>query len=266
MPFTVIYHPVTIEKTPLMEEFGRARMETLAKDDLDRLMIILESLKNIMISVATNGPKTKEKNNEYVALKNEASLLLDKFDLIDPNPYTDLWNWHGKWTDGSMPTYHVRRQFISDMYQELFEQLSNVGKNIATAPADEPTGWERVDRTWSKIKENMRTAKNEEDFQSIGLQCREIIISVAQVVYDPEIHISSDVVKISKTDAKRMIESYLNVVCPGSSNKEIRTYAKTAYDLSNILQHRRNATKKDALICMEVSRSVINLLNVLATK
>lgn len=161
-----------------------------------------------------------------------------------------------------MPTYDLRRQFISDMYQPLFERINHLGINTVTAPEDDPTGWERVDRTWSKIKENMSNARNEEDFQAIGLQCREIMISVAQAVYVPGEHITLDGITPSQTDAKRMIESYLNSVLPGASNGAMRKHVNSTYDLANAVQHRRSASKKDALICMEATRTVINLIKI----
>jgi hypothetical protein len=52
---------------------------------------------------------------------------------------------------------------------------------------------------------------NEEDFQAIALLCREAIISLAQAVYKPKEQGSSEGVRPSETDAKRMLDDYIMV-------------------------------------------------------
>ena len=84
-----------------------------------------------------------------------------------------------------------------------------------------PTNWERVDRTINKIKQALFTAKDEEDFQEIGLLCREAMISLAQAVYDQKLHGPIDENVPSKTDAKSMIKRFINYELPKDSNEEL---------------------------------------------
>jgi hypothetical protein len=130
--------------------------------------------------------------------------------------------------------------------------------------AKEPTGWERVDRNVDKIVAQLAEAKDEEDFQAVGLLCREALISVAQAVYDPKAHPPLDGVSISETDANRMIESYIANKLAGSSNEIHRKFAKTAYQLAVGLQHRRTAKFRDAALCVEAIRSVINTIAIIS--
>lgn len=46
--------------------------------------------------------------------------------------------------------------------------------------AAEPTGWEKVDRQRQEARLRLDTARNEEQFQVVGLLCREVLISTAQ--------------------------------------------------------------------------------------
>lgn len=61
---------------------------------------------------------------------------------------------------------------------------------IGVLEANEPqqiielTGWTRVDRNIDKIVKALAQANNEEDYQTVGLLCREAITSLAQAVYD----------------------------------------------------------------------------------
>jgi hypothetical protein len=98
----------------------------------------------------------------------------------------------------------------------------------------------------------------------VGLLCREAIISVAQVVYEPEKHAPTDGVKPSETDAKRMLEAYTSVELRGGSSEESRKHARSALELAVALQHRRTATFRDAALCVEATTSVINVIAIMA--
>jgi hypothetical protein len=46
---------------------------------------------------------------------------------------------------------------------------------------EEPTGWQKVDRQLQEVRMRLDSAETEEQFQAVGLLCREVLISVAQV-------------------------------------------------------------------------------------
>lgn len=74
---------------------------------------------------------------------------------------------------------HERRQ-MSGKPVYGFEKAS-----VRTAIFDEPTGWRKVDRQLQEVRTRLATAKTEEQFQAVGLLCREVMISVGQAVFDP---------------------------------------------------------------------------------
>ena len=127
------------------------------------------------------------------------------------------------------------------------------------------TGWPRVDRTMDEIRSRLQEASTEEQFQAVGVLCREALISLAGSVYDPEKHPSTreDGTVPSDTDAKRMLDRYIEVEAGGGSNAAIRRCAKAAVDLANEVQHRRTATFRNAALCAEVTAGMINVIAVL---
>jgi hypothetical protein len=153
---------------------------------------------------------------------------------------------------------------MSSLYQPLLDSLTLRLQRGEIQPPREPTGWERVDRNVDKLMNGLATAKNEEDFQAVGLHCREALISVAQAVYDPTEHPSLDGVEISETDAKRMLESYLATKLAGKSNEVHRRFAKSAYQLAVSLQHKRTASFRDAALCTEATCSVVNIVAIIS--
>lgn len=128
----------------------------------------------------------------------------------------------------------------------------------------EPTGWTKVDRQVQETRLRLETAETEEHYQTVGLLCREVLITVAQQVYNSERHKASDGIHPSDTDAKRMLESYFERELLGGANEEARKHAKAALQLAVALQHKRTANFQMAALCAEGTFSVINILAVLA--
>lgn len=228
------------------------------KGELERL---IEAQKDLMIAVATGGPRIQEKNNEYRQRRATIAEKLREAGFEDPNPFSDLWAWHGRWSSGDLPTYRSRRDYIRDLYTPLLEVLAGRGGGpISSAPTSAPTGWAKVDRVVDRIVQGLGTARREEDFQTLGLLCRECLISLGEAVYDPEKHQSPDGVTPSKTDAARMLGSYFAAEYAGSANEALRKHAKAALDLAVALQHKRTATLRDAALCAEATRTVVNIV------
>jgi hypothetical protein len=129
---------------------------------------------------------------------------------------------------------------------------------------EEPTGWQKVDRQLQEVRLRLDTAATEEQYQAVGLLCREVLISVAQEVYDPTRHPSVDGVAPSDSDAKRMLEAVFESDLRGSESKEARSHARAAVNLSLALQHKRTADFRMAALCAEGTLSVVNMLAILA--
>ncbi len=124
---------------------------------------------------------------------------------------------------------------------------------------EEPTGWPKVDRQKDEIRLRVRTAENEEQFQSVGHLCRETLITLAQTVYDRQRHPPQDNVEPSATDAKRMLDAFFAIELSGADHANARKHARAAFDLANGLQHDRAATFRDAALCAEATLSVVRI-------
>jgi hypothetical protein len=128
--------------------------------------------------------------------------------------------------------------------------------------------WNSANRRLSQAKENIQLANIAEQFQNIGLLCRDALADLAQSTYDSEEHpnLPDDETKIGVNDAKRMFGAYLQSVLGGSSYKEKRVYGGAAFDLANQLQHRKNATLLDAEVCLEATESIFRLITILENR
>lgn len=233
------------------------------KMELERL---IGAQKDLMIAVATGGPRIQTKNREYKERRSQIVGKLRELGLNDPNPFEDLWAWYGRWSSGDLPTYQSRREYIRKLYEPLLESLVDSEVGHPAEPSREPTGWEKVDRMVDSIINRLATGSTEEEYQTVGLLCRECLISLAQAVYDPETHKPSDGVVPSKTDANRMLDAYFSYEFSGSANEALRRHAKAALVLANELQHKRTADFKLAALCSEATRTVVNIVAISSSK
>lgn len=128
----------------------------------------------------------------------------------------------------------------------------------------EPTGWQKVDRQAQEARMRLDSAQNEEQYQTVGLLCREVLITVSQEVFDPQRHPAEGGKELSSTDAKGMLQAIFAAELPGGSNTEARAHARAAMNLALALQHKRTADFRMAALCMEATFSVVNLVAIIA--
>lgn len=219
----------------------------------------LDSMKSLLISVSTGGPRIGEVDDRYKQLYSLVALEFLARGIENPIPFPSLWDWYSRWSSGEYPTYQSRRDYISNLFNPTLQFLKT-----GQLDQPEPTGWQRVDRCVSELRLRLLAANNEEQYQAIGLLAREAVISTAQMVYDPNRHKSLDNVTPSQTDAKRMLEAFISFELAGGSNEEARRHAKSTLDFAVALQHRRTATFRDAALCAEATSSTISIIAILA--
>lgn len=220
----------------------------------------IDAQRDLMISVATGRARIQDVDDDYKARRQRVRTALADRKIDDPNPHSDLWRWYGKWSNGDLPTYQSRRMYVADLYDPLVDALKKRAIGAGRNVFEEPTGWARVDRAVDKLRSQLEKSLVEEDYQVVGLLGREVLISLAQAVYDPIRHCEEGVSRPSETDAKRMLDAYVSNELGGSSNEETRKHIKAAIDLANSLQHRRTATFRDAAVCAEATTATVNIV------
>lgn len=227
----------------------------------------IETIRNIMISVATNGSRIQDEEDRYRTLNSKVIDNCKKLHITYKNNFQSLWDWYGKWK-AEFPSYQERRQFINELFNPTFSAFTDNQVESELDTIVKIDDWDRLKRTLVKIKRGCTIAKHEEDYQAVGHLCRELIITLAQAVFNPDVHGTTDEegVVIGKTDATRMIDNYISYQLKGSSNEELRAFAKKANKLTSTLTHKRTATKKDMLLTVTSTIALINFIGVFEEK
>jgi hypothetical protein len=220
----------------------------------------LDRLKATMISVATGGARINQVEAEFAKVFDAVTLELSSRRIENPLPYRDLWQWYGYWTSTEkLGSYQSRRKYVAELFAPLIRAIQ-----AGPAVEFEATGWQRVDRTVMELRNRLSSAQTEEQFQAVGLLCRETFISLGQAVFSPNSHPTLDGVQASATDAKRMLEVFVAATLDGSANEYVRKHARAAIDLALHLQHKRTASFRDAAFCVEATISATNLIAIIS--
>ncbi|WP_027163671.1 hypothetical protein [Mesorhizobium sp. WSM1293] len=239
----------------------------VASDRLEGPVTLLPDLvihRAMMTAVATGKGGIQEVDDYYVARHFRLVEGCAAAGIKYENPHESLWDFYRFWKAEGMDAYQPRREYVRKLFAGPLAAAVGRVHNPSPVAEREPTGWERVDRSLAKTRTQFSTASAEEDWQAIGLVCREVLISLGQAVYVEGTHESADGVKPSPTDAKRMLEAYVRYRLPGDGYKEVRTHARAAVDLAVHLQHRRTATRQLAALCLEATSSAVSVVAIIA--
>ena len=102
-------------------------------------------------------------------------------------------------------------------------------------------------------------AQEIEDFQAIGVQCREVLIELGNHIYEPYMSEGNDQPKGS--DFKHKAEKFVKYYLKGSENADYRTLFKkiteATWDYANKLTHSKSATFYEASTCVSLCTSLV---------
>ena len=115
-------------------------------------------------------------------------------------------------------------------------------------------------RRWTQAAEALDAADEAEDFQAVGMRCREALISFAQDVAKPEmVPAGSEEPKAS--DFIHWAERIAEWAAPGSRGDRVRGHlkaiSKSTWELSGWLTHAKSATRLDGILAVEATQHTL---------
>lgn len=229
---------------------------------IQRLREEIEAEKDMLIAVGTREADIRQVNDEYKNRRRGIRLGLRRVGLHFENPWSDLWSWYGFYSgEGQLTTYQERRDHIIKMYDPILEALERLeDRQLGTGFVAPETGWITVDSQTAQLRERYATARTPEDYKAVGHLCREILISLGHVVFDPDRHHPEDEPPIKKNDAKRRIERVLEVDFGGPQNERLRKLVRSLWNYVSEIVHK--ADEQRAKIAAD---STVHLVNTLRT-
>lgn len=103
------------------------------------------------------------------------------------------------------------------------------------------------------------TAIEIEDFQAIGVQCREVLIELGNTIYSPDM--AGEEEQPQASNFKKKAELFVKFYLSGSENSDYRSYFKklteATWDYANKLTHSQTATFYEASTCVSLTTSLV---------
>ena len=103
-------------------------------------------------------------------------------------------------------------------------------------------------------------AEEVEDFQAIGVQCREILIELGNYIYTEEM--AGNDAPPKESDFKRKAELFMRYTVRGSHGKDYRNIMKklteATWDYVNKITHSQTSTFYEASTCVSMTMSLVS--------
>ncbi len=121
-----------------------------------------------------------------------------------------------------------------------------------------PAAWRR----WEQAGQALEEAEEPEDFQSVGMRCRECLIAMARTMALPEF-VPANMAAPKRGDVVGWCNLVANHLAHGSSADQVRGYLKTisksGWAFVSWLTHANGATRTDALMAHELTQHILVL-------
>lgn len=225
----------------------------------------LEAQAELLIAVATGGPRIDGVNGTYKRRRSALRPALKRLGLSDPFPWSDLWGWYGEWSS-KLPDYASRRIRIRDLVDPVVERLREMQaqEHLADWEQDGALQWPGLETRLEGVKAELAAARELDDFQDVGRRCREILIDAATLVFNEDFVPDGHAVP-GANDAKARVGYFLQARFPGSSNKELRKVVNGGFDLANKVTHSDSADRPSAFVVAQATIFLCRVLQALAS-
>jgi len=160
--------------------------------------------------------------------------------------------------------------YTHDRFKSMDETLSfHVGLMVRMregqalkAPERPEPRLERTRRQWEQAAKAQIEADEAEEFQAVGVRCRETLLSFVHAIGTPAILTEGEAAPAA-SDFIHWSEKIANAVAPGSPSKDLRTYlkvvSKAAWQYVSWLTHAKNAARPDGEMAVEIVAHFLSL-------
>ena len=115
-------------------------------------------------------------------------------------------------------------------------------------------------RRWEQAAETLDTAQEAEDFQAVGVKCRECLIQLVRSLAKSEMVPPAEEAP-QRSNFISWSELIANAIAGGASAERVRGHlkatAKSAWELAGWLTHANGATRQDAVFVLDATHTVL---------
>lgn len=227
----------------------------------------LEAQAQLLIAVATGGPRIESAQGDYQGRRQRLLPALQRRGVEYPFPWPDLWQWYGHWS-ASLAGYASRRTHIRQLVTPALDALERQrsGLSITDPATDRLPTWADLDSRVAGLATELSSAATRDDLQDVGRRAREVLIDCAQLLTDPALVpalVPAGTQAPRAGDAKLWLDLFLVARAGGSNRAELRRLVRDAWDLAQKVTH-GDLDRVDAFAAAQATVLVVRTLQELA--
>jgi hypothetical protein len=201
--------------------------------------------------------EARDETVQHVEKIKEEIVLCDKYEIWDVTTDKNRW-----WVITNLTNLYSQKHFPSLDYTLSF----HVGLSMRLrsrpegADANDPSPFDEVFRRQEQAKHQYERAVESVDYQAVGMQLRECLISLIAAVRR-KVQLDPETARPQDANVKEWSDLLLDQLCGGGSNQRLRKYLKNAanhtWELVNWLTHDRDASNTAASIAIHASDTMV---------
>lgn len=201
--------------------------------------------------------ETKGETVQHVEKVKQEIVLGDSYEIWDL--VTDKNRW---WVITNCTNLYSQRHFPSLDYTLSFHigLMMRMRSRPEGATGEDPTPFDEVLRRQEQAKNRHDSAVEAEDYQAVGMQLRECLISLVGVLRR-RVTLSADTEHPQDANFVEWSDILMDEICRGKSNTKLRGHlkhiAKETWQLVNWLTHDRSANKAASSIAIHSCDTVV---------
>jgi hypothetical protein len=244
-------------------DLERIRLGESAASDVAAAGVLIERICELMVRVATTQERPAKLNDLYKRHHRALDAVLLRLGIRHPNQFEDLWKWYWRATDRSLPSYLSRRRFVDELYGPVRIALQAQARGLkevkGALDVDVPrSNSPAVDRKMARLRQLVRTASTDDEFNAVGLQCLNVLKALGLEVFKPDDHLPEDEEMPKPDDSKRRLSLFLKAVAPGPQGERLRRLVRAAYDQAQEIKHRDHPTHSDMGVAADATAFVVS--------
>lgn len=258
-----------IDISEIADGFGAKKRKHRKKKFKDECVVPPAIPKQVLSTLTMSSPRSKKAITNYVEVQAREKVLHTervKSEHVLGNDY-ECWDVHTN-KDRYWVITEPTNLYSHDLFPSLDYTLSfhiGVTTRMMAASRGAPNRVHKsrltpVWRRWEQAADALDTAEEAEDFQAVGVRCRESLIQLVRALAKPEM-VPNGQPAPKRSDVVGWSSLIANTVAPGQHNDAVRAYlkaiAKSTWDMSNWLTHASGAKRVDAIFVIDAVHTVL---------
>ena len=185
----------------------------------------------------------------------------------------DVWDVHatdGRWWVITNPTNLYSQERFPSMDEAFAFHIGVTGRLLARSSLEAPVPEQdraRLAQSWRRFEQAAQALDNAdeaEDFQAVGVRCRECLVTfLGEVTTDEMVPDGTEPPR--RADFVNWSELVANSVAHGARAARLRAYLKSiatpTWELVNWLTHEKNATRTDGMACLDATGHLLAMFS-----